>query len=294
MRSDEAFKQSEVAIDELALALKQGKSETLLRFLEFQARFHNYSFRNCLLIALQSCEATYVAGFARWKQLGRNVKKGEKGLMILAPIVSRKKAEGQADETDNERSVRGFRAVHVFEVSQTEGAELPKFSRIEGKPGQKLEKLHAVVRSSGITLEFQSSLGGARGISEGGRIVVLEGLEPAEEFSVMTHELAHELLHRSTRRKETTRSVRELEAEAVAFVVSRAVGLDAIQHATDYIQLYSGDKEMLMASLDHIQHVAAMIITSLASQDSDEVVPNVLQAECNVAHATSEMAKVFN
>src|SRR4051812_33922987 len=92
MKSEEALKQTEQGIDELIKALEQGKSETLLRFLEFQARFHEYSFRNCLLIAIQRPDATYVAGFQRWKDLGRFVKKGEKGIAILAPIVRRRKA----------------------------------------------------------------------------------------------------------------------------------------------------------------------------------------------------------
>lgn len=268
MNNEEAIKRAEAGIDELAHALEQGRSETLLRFLEFQARFHNYSFRNCLLVALQNPEATYVAGFARWKQLGRFVKKGEKGMMILAPLISRRKSEDEGDESGEAvRKVRGFRTVHVFDVSQTEGAPLPEFSRLAGDPGDKLQKLQSHVLSYGIELEFAANLGGAHGASEGGRITVLEGLDAAEEFSVTVHELAHELLHRSERRKETTRKVRELEAEAVAFVVSRAVGLDAASHSADYIQLYSGDKELLMQSLDHIQRVAARIIEALEAED---------------------------
>ena len=103
MKSEEALKQTEQGIDELVKALEQGKSESLLRFLEFQARFHEYSFRNCLLIAMQKPEATYVAGFQRWKDLGRFVKKGEKGIMILAPIVRRRKSadDSQAAPDDD-------------------------------------------------------------------------------------------------------------------------------------------------------------------------------------------------
>lgn len=272
MKSEEALKQTELGIDELIRALEQGRSETLLTFLDFQSKFHDYSFRNCMLIAMQRPDATYVAGFRSWLEMRRYVRKGEKGIMILAPIVRRRK--GKDDESINsdeqvERAVCGFRAVHVFDVSQTEGGELPEFSHIGGDPGEKLQRLIGVVAERGIELDYQSSLGGADGVSQGGKITVREGLTPAEEFAVLAHELAHELLHRTERRKETTRKVRELEAEAVAFVVSRAVGLDGISRSADYIQLYSGDKEMLIASLDHIQRVSADIIDALETFSAD-------------------------
>jgi antirestriction protein ArdC len=273
MKSEEALKQTEAGIDELVSALEQGKSESLIRFLEFQARFHHYSFRNCVLIAVQNPAATYVAGFARWKQLGRHVKKGEKGLAILAPLVRKTKKEETSDdeeEASESRTLRGFRTVFVFDVSQTEGDTLPEFSRIHGDPGDKLRRLQCYIRGKGIGLTTVPGLGGAEGVSYGGRIEILENLDPAKEFAVTAHELAHELLHRAERRKETTRKIRELEAEAVAFVVSRAAGLDAKAHSADYIQLYSGDKEMLLQSLDHIQRVATQIIAALeSSEDAD-------------------------
>jgi len=284
MKSEQALKQTEQGIDELVKALEQGRSETLLRFLEFQARFHDYSFRNCLLIAMQKPDATYIAGFQRWKELGRFVRKGEKGIMILAPIIRRHKAnedtgEKSSDEEERTPRVFGFRAVHVFDVSQTEGRELPEFSRITGDPGNKLQRLVAIVAERGIELCYEASLGGADGLSQGGKITLREGMAPADEFSVMAHELAHELLHRTERRKETTRKVRELEAEAVAYVVTRAAGLDGIHRSADYIQLYSGDKELLLESLDHIQRVASEIIDGLEASDGtapsidDAVVP---------------------
>ncbi len=271
MNREDVLKQSEQALEELAEALAQGRSETLVRYLEMLSRFHQYSFGNCMLIALQRPDATHVSGFRRWKQLGRYVKKGEKGILILAPIVRRQKAEAQdtveADDEVSEKTapVCGFRAVHVFDVTQTEGAELPQFSRIEGDPGEKVQKLEAVVRGHGIELVYDQHLGGADGRSEGGKIVLREGLSPAEQFAVLAHELGHELLHRTERRKETTRKVRELEAEAVAFVVSKAAGLDGICRSADYIQLYAGDKQLLMESLDHIQRVASSIIEELGS-----------------------------
>lgn len=272
MNREDALKQSEQALEELAEALSKGRSDTLVRYLEMLSRFHRYSFGNCMLIALQRPDATHVAGYHRWKQLGRHVKQGEKGIFILAPIVRRRKTE-QEDSDDgvddgDEKSVSpvgGFRAVHVFDVSQTEGENLPEFSRIEGDPGDKVQKLEAVVRDRGIELVYEPHLGGADGRSEGGKIVVREGLSPAEQFAVLAHELGHELLHRTERRQETTRQIRELEAEAVAFVVAKAAGLDGTNRSADYIQLYAGDKRRLLESLDHIQRVASGILEELSS-----------------------------
>lgn len=271
MKSDEALRMAEDGINELAEALELGRSEALVNFLKFQARFHHYSFRNCMLIAMQNSSATHVAGFARWKQLGRSVKKGEKGLMILAPLVYRtKESEAEYNDEASCPRLRGFRAAYVFDVAQTEGQELPEFSRVTGQPGEALKKVRDYVLELGIELEYAKSLGGADGISHGGRIEILDHLPPAEELAVTVHELAHELLHRSERRKETTRKVRELEAEAVAFVVCRAAGLEAAAHSVDYIQLYSGDKGMLMRSLEHIQRVSTQIIAAVASVGSQD------------------------
>ena len=129
--------------------------------------------------------------------------------------------------------------------------------------------LRQLVSEHGIELRYEEQLGGADGVSEGGRIAIRQGLPAAEEFAVIVHELAHELLHRSERRKETTRTVRELEAEAVAFVVCRAAGLDGLARSSDYIQLYRGDKELLLHSLSHIQRVAAQIIDGLVAVSTD-------------------------
>lgn len=280
MNREHVLKQSEAALVELAEALAHGRSETLVRYLEMLSRFHHYSAGNCFLIAAQRPDATHVAGFQRWKRLGRHVKQGEKGILILAPIVRTCPAADDSQDSDitelNERpiarSVRGFRAAYVFDVAQTEGQELPEFSRITGDPGEKLSRLIDAVRSRGIELVYQEFLGGADGVSYGGKIAIRHGMSPVEEFAVLVHELGHELLHRTERRKETTRKIRELEAEAVAFVVCKAAGLDAINRSADYIQLYSGDKELLMQSLDSIQKTAAEIIAAIESPEVEEAV----------------------
>lgn len=263
MKRDDAKKLSDDALTELASHLAAGKSEELTRFLDTMSTFHNYSFGNCMLIGRQKPDATLVAGFHAWLKLGRCVKKGEKGICILAPMVGKKEAEDGSGET---REVFGFRAVHVFDVSQTEGEELPDVNKISGDPGEKLGKLHATAETLGIALHYDDDLGGADGVSKGGEIVLVRGLTPAEEFNTLAHELAHEILHRGSERRELPKTVKELEAEAVAYVVSKAAGLsNALKHASDYIQGHEGDKDQLAKSLERIQKTASLLLDSLES-----------------------------
>ena len=128
-----------------------------------------------------------------------------------------------------------------------------------------------LVKDKGIELVYDAIPGGALGVSEGGKVTVLPQLEDAEKFGVLVHELAHELLHRGDRRQETTKTIRETEAEAVAYVVSRAVGLDCSTKSSDYIQLWSGDVEVLMQSLELVRDVSTNIITELEQISSNEV-----------------------
>ncbi len=124
-------------------------------------------------------------------------------------------------------------------------------------------RLEELIRTQGIELEYRDIPSGALGTSAGGKITVLPDLHPAERFAVLAHELAHEILHCTERRAETTRTIRETEAEAVAFAVCRAAGLDTGTRSSDYIQLYSGYQDVLMDSLEHIQKTASMILGEL-------------------------------
>jgi len=266
-RREQARQLTDRALEQLAEALEQGKSECLRRYLRAMGRFHRYSFGNVLLIAIARPEATHVAGFQTWKKLGRHVCKGEKGIMILAPIVSRRRREGrsearrQAEEEDDEDygPVVAFKAAHVFDISQTDGKALPEFAAVSGDPAEHTERLREFALGLGIQLRHQYIPGGAQGASAGGTILLRPGLEPAEEFSTLVHEVAHELLHQGDGRPES-RTVRETEAETVAFVVCEAVGLQANGAAADYIQLYQGDSKTLAESLERIQRTASMLI----------------------------------
>jgi len=248
------------ALSELERDLAAGQSATLTKFLATLAAFHNYSFSNVMLICLQRPDATHVAGFNAWKKLGRYVKKGEKGIGIIAPMVFGKSTD--AAEGDDAPRVR-FKVVRVFDVSQTDGQPLPEFTSIGGDPGEHLARLRDLVGRRNITLQYADIPGGAQGVSRGGSITVRPDLAPAEDFSVLVHELAHELLHRKDRRAATTKVQRETEAEAVAYVVSKAIGLACGTHSSDYIQLYQGDAKLLSATLDLIQKTAADILGEL-------------------------------
>jgi len=266
MKKEEAKKLGEDALAELANQLAAGKSEELIRFLDAMSSFHDYSWGNCMLIVMQRPTATLVAGFQAWRKHGRFVKKGEKGICILAPMVGKKE-----DEHGNEASeVFGFRAVHVFDVSQTEGEELPDLHRVAGEPGEKLLLLHRAVETFGIRIAYDEHLNGADGVSKGGEIALLEGLSPAVEFNTLAHEVAHEMLHRGPDRPTLSKTVKELEAEAVAYVVSKAAGLTGgLKHSADYIQCHAGDKEQLGKSLDRIRRTSSQILEALEAARSE-------------------------
>ena len=266
--------------------LKQGHSEALTAYLTAMGRFHNYSFGNILEIARQKPDATRVAGLYAWNQLGRKVKKGERGIRILAPVIGiRRKKDEEAEKdirTQNQAVLVGFRAAYVFDVSQTEGTELPEFSeRVAGNAGEYRDRLVDFVISQGIGLEFKESIAPALGVSYGGKIALLPGQSSAEEFSTLVHELAHEMLHKADRRTATTKTVRETEAEAVAFVVGKTIGLETGRASADYIHLYHGNAALLTESLEVIQKTSAVILSALespAAEAAEEPEPELAQA----------------
>ena len=301
MKRDEAREKVEQGIAELHEALGQGRSDQLVRYLEVMARFHNYSFGNVLMIYGQMPQASQVAGFHRWKQLKRKVKKGEKGIAILAPCTYKRKVEEDNGDEKQVARLAGFKVVYVFDVTQTEGAPLAEFAGIDGDPGANLARIEQVIRAARVELVYEDLPMKVKGSSAGGKITVQPGLTPAETFSVLAHELAHERLHHGERRHETTKTIRETEAEAVAFVVCRAFGLDSATRSSDYIQLYRGKPDTLSESLEFIQKTAAWIIEAIDSAaptwscedtrrpveltDEREAITNAsVQAERQVSH----------
>jgi N-terminal domain of anti-restriction factor ArdC len=260
MRSEQAKKVAEEALVELMEDLDKGKSKKLIQYLGVMARFHNYSVRNQILISLQRPQATHVAGYGCWRNMGRQVKRGEKGIAILAPIMHRKTTDPD-DET-----VVAFKTAYIFDINQTDGKPLPDFAKVQGDPTGCTDRLKGFIQKQGIILKYTSTLGGAEGVSYGDIIKVKKGLAPADDFSILVHELSHWLLHKNPNDCSPGRKVRETEAEAVAFVVCRAADLDTNTASSDYIQLYRGDRKTLVASLDRIQKTASSIIGAIMPQ----------------------------
>ena len=258
----------------MALAERPRKSDALTAYLDAMARFHNYSFGNILAIARQKPTATNVAGMFTWNQLGRRVKKGEKGIQILAPMIGTRRMRQEEAEQDGAGKsapvLVGFRAVYVFDVSQTEGAELPAPATVTGEAGAHLDRLIDFVQQQGIELEYNERIAPALGASYGGKIVLLPGQSKAETFATLVHELGHEMLHKADRRTATTKVVRETEAEAIAFIVGKAIGLQTGTASADYIQLYHGNAALLAESLEVIQRTSAVILGALEEPSPEE------------------------
>src|SRR6201996_5682575 len=171
--------------------LEAGHSDALTNYLTAMSRFHNYSFGNVLEIARQMRTATRVAGFWTWKNLGRSVNAGAKGIRILAPMVGVRRKKDKEAEKDitkqNTRTLLGFRNAYVFDVSQTNGVDLPAMHEVRGEPGENIERLAAFLKEQGIQLVYNPKIAPALGCSYGGRIAILPGLPKAEEFSTLVH-----------------------------------------------------------------------------------------------------------
>jgi len=166
MKAEQAKRLTEEHLHRLAQALEAGHSQTLRDYLAVMARFPRYSFRNQLLIASQRPDATRIAGFQTWRHLGRWVKRGEKGIVIVAPLPLRRAEPAQGEDPD---PLLLFKAVYVFDVSQTDGEPLPELAATQGDPADHLVRLKAAITDRGIRLRYCDDLDGADGASGGGR-----------------------------------------------------------------------------------------------------------------------------
>lgn len=236
--------------------------------LELQGRFHRYSFNNALLIGAQDPEATRVAGFATWKKFGRSVRKGERAIWILAPMVGRPIRDADGDER---RPIHGFRPVAVFDIEQTEGEDLPRICRnLEG--GDPLTGFQALCRRA-ERLDYRVELAELPGTTNGDcsfalrRIRVEARNHPAQQVKTLAHELAHALLHEAG----GDRARAELEAESTAFVVCRAFGIDSGGYSFGYVAGWAGGGPEAVAVITSsgaaIQRAVAQILDGLDGLD---------------------------
>jgi len=243
-------------IKELAEATDTARlSEEMLRYLETCSKFHQYSPFNVWCILMACPNATAVAGFQKWNSFNRFVRKGEKGIPILAPIIVKE----DPDDPDSKSGLRGFKVVYVFDLSQTEGEPLPDPPNWKS-PAKNAELQELLIRfadSKGIQVQIKHMGRDIQGVSIGGKIL----LDPEAGTKTLIHEIAHELLHRDTDRPEES-EIRELEAESVAYIVGKHYGLDGLS-SPNYVALHGATSEMVMSHLECIRNAASEIINAL-------------------------------
>jgi antirestriction protein ArdC len=257
-------------LERLSDQLERGMSDEMKRYLKAMAQFHRYSVSNQFLILSQCPHATRVAGFLTWRKFKRHVKKGEKGIKIIAPVWIKKDSkdeprlfsQSQDQSSDQKDTVMLFRIQHVFDLSQTEGPSLPMPSSARGDAKMWLPVIEKHIRSQNILLDYKP-FGAALGVSTHNEILIRPGMSSAETFSTLIHELTHVLLHHGPNRATMSREEQELEADSVACVVCSRFGIDAIEASSDYILNWKGDKQALLSRLERIRQCAAGIITEM-------------------------------
>ena len=268
MKLEDIKNKTKDAVDYLVQSLESGHSEVLTQYLGAMARFHTYSFGNVMLIARQKPDASNVAGIRTWNSLGRFVKRGEKGILILAPMVGTKRTRTKVRSRPRMPRApsppcwipRGVRVRHHPDRRQRAAHAQRSRGRRERLP----RTAGAVCRIARHRAELFRADWPRQGLIPRRKDHAAAGMQPAEEFSTLVHEIGHEMLHRGNRRTLTTKQVRETEAEAVAFVVCQSVGLKTGTASADYIQLWHGDANLLRESLEAVQQTAAVILGGIA------------------------------
>ena len=259
--------------------------EDWLNFLCFQAQFYNYSFGNAMLIFSQNPNATYVKGYKAWNQLGRYVKKGSKGLAILAPCIRKvevfKEPENKNMYHDEEaekeirKVVSGFRIAYVYDIADTDGDDSMLPVLVTGLAGngeqekEIYERLLGVISKEHCVQEVSGTASKGSFNLETKVISIREDLEYLQKIKTLLHEYAHLLDFQMHPEDDISRNRRELIAESVAFIVSLRLGLDTSRYSMSYIKSWLKDKEELKIIADSVQKIAYTIITELAeSSDS--------------------------
>ena len=254
--STELQKKIQGYLESLAIETDEARrSDEMVRYLDFVAKFHQYSPSNIFLIMLTKPDATQVAGFQAWKKMGRYIKKGEKGIPIFAPMIHKE----DPDSDSSPKVLSGFRIVYVFDVSQTDGDPLPPVPdwKSPEKNAELTEKLIRFAESQQITVTCKELPGETQGVSKGG---VIE-LSPDAGTKTLIHEIAHELMHRDQNNLQN-REIKELEAEGVSYAVCRHFGLENL-NCPNYLALFNLKSDEIYAHMDRIRNTAHEIITAI-------------------------------
>ena len=239
------------------------------RMLEVASKFYGYSFNNHLMIFLQRPDATVVAGFNRWKSLGRFVKKGEKGIAIFAPCKYKTKVEDDDGNDKSFQQIRGFRVVHVFDISQTEGDDLSDLDAVRPKllDGSAPEGIWdaLVAQADGAGFEvIRNQRGSENGYCDfsSKQIAVRPDVAPAQAIKTLIHELGHALLH--SQELPSSKDVAEVEVESVAYIVCDAIGLDSGDYSFAYVARWAeGSTELLKETGERVIACARGILSRL-------------------------------
>ena len=285
-------------LKEITDRLEQGitelfESERYREYLRVMSKFHNYSFRNTVLIAMQKPDASLVAGFSAWKNnFERNVMKGQKGIKIIAPSPYKIKQEMQKIDPHTQKPIIGkdgkpvteekevtipaYKVVSVFDVSQTEGKELPDIAvdELTGDVDRYKDFFAALEKTSPVPIAFENIEGGSHGYYhlEDKRIAINEGMSELQTLKTAIHEIAHAKLHdidlnapKDEQQPHVDRRTREVEAESVAYTVCQHYGLDTSDYSFGYVAGWSSGRELseLKSSLETIRSAAAEIINSI-------------------------------
>ena len=285
-------------LKEITDRLEQGitelfDSERYREYLRVMSKFHNYSFNNTLLIAMQKPDASLVAGFSAWKNnFGRNVIKGQKGIKIIAPSPYKVKQEmkkidphtqqpiigkdGKPVTEEKEITIPAYKVVSVFDVSQTEGKDLPDIAvdELTGDVERYRDFFAALEKTSLVPIGFEQIPGSSHGYYhlEDKRIAIQEGMSELQTLKTAIHEIAHAKLHdidlnapENEQQPRVDRRTREVEAESVAYTVCQHYGLDTSDYSFGYVAGWSSGRELseLKNSLETIRSAAAEIINSI-------------------------------
>jgi len=258
-------------------------------FLRFQAKFRRYSFSNVLLIYMQKPDATRVAGIRTWNSLGRRIKKGEKGIAIFAPMIKKVKEEGDKDtieiseddlnKPDKSDRLFGFKAVYVFDVSQTDGdplPELPEHGATIVMSGNPTELFNHFLSVSPVTVSFKSKdeMGKIFGYysRKENNIVLTEGLSAVDSATTLLHEFAHYFAIQSEEHSSrfNDRPKAEVIAEGAAYIASCHFGLDSSAESFSYVAQWGQDIQKILAWGNAVQRTAEKLIEMIETKTEIE------------------------